>query len=194
MKRSPRHFDESRFGFYEFIDHGSGLVNDANQSSILQHFSIHIHERGENLVRAIHDLEERIETVDLEVDKIRLESMQFSDNRQERSSIKPGLQSSDELSPMGNKENVDQAIMEKEEETSILDGIAALNLYHDTGRIHHDYDSEEFFGEEGEPEFGGSTSNHYNCATADSFNQRPLPFIVGSKAFMKSRDGGIGSD
>jgi hypothetical protein len=35
---------------------------------------------------------------------------------------------------------------------------------------------------------------YYDSAEADVFNQRPLPFIIGSKDFMESQDGGIGSE
>ena len=71
-------------------------------------------------------------------------------------------------------------------------GIAALKYFHSHSKSNDKYyESDHYFTLDEEE---NETPQYYESAEADIFNQRPIPFIIGSKEFMMSQDGGIGSD
>ena len=97
--------------------------------------------------------------------------------------------------------------MQKEEDDAIQDGINALSIFHDptaeaNNAIHADnaiggagMGTTDYFGiEEEEEEDDEDSFYYYESSPADVFNQRPLPFIIGSVEFLDSVDGGIGGD
>jgi len=85
-----------------------------------------------------------------------------------------------------------EELMRDEEYVAITDGISALKYFHYHSKSAHEYyASDHYFVLE---EDDAESPQYYDSAEADVFNQRPLPFIIGSKDFMESQDGGIGSE
>ena len=99
-------------------------------------------------------------------------------------------------SPSGQNESAairEEERIREEEHRAIADGIAALKYFHHTKSPRDEYyHSDHYFVLEEEEE--DSSEEKRGCAEADLFNSRPLPFIIGSKDFMESQDGGIGSE
>ena len=74
----------------------------------------------------------------------------------------------------------DISMINEEEDLAIQKGIDSLKIFHDS----HDYVSDHFFGlEEEEDE---NLCHYYESSQSDIFNQRPLPFVVGSEELHKS--------
>ena len=100
--------------------------------------------------------------------------------------------------------------MQKEENDAIQDGIKALSIFHDpsTGAnntipidpitagadVGIGIGNNDYFGIEEEEEDDEDSFYYYESSPGDVFNQRPLPFIIGSVEFLDSVDGGIGGD
>ena len=92
------------------------------------------------------------------------------------------------------------ARLEAEEQSAITDGMKALALFYDPKRPKKKCSKED--GEESgegevmgkmcdsmtdaEEDIIGESCYYYPSAEEDVFNQRPLPFIVGSREFMES--------
>mmetsp|Transcript_17340 Transcript_17340/g.21201 ORF Transcript_17340/g.21201 Transcript_17340/m.21201 type:complete len:239 (-) Transcript_17340:227-943(-) len=89
--------------------------------------------------------------------------------------------------------------MQKEEEEAVQDGIKALSIFHDhtSSNNNHCHRYDDYFGIEDidkDEEEDDDSFYDYESAANDIFNQRPLPFIIGSVDFLESIDGGIGGD
>jgi len=104
--------------------------------------------------------------------------------------------------------------MHREEEEAVRDGIKALSIFHDHSNSHSastgSADQNEhprtppdhhYFGSIGEDEADDGENDDdddsfycYESSPGDMFNQRPLPFVIGSTEFLESVDGGIGGD
>ncbi|KAL9184675.1 hypothetical protein ACHAXT_012645 [Thalassiosira profunda] len=112
----------------------------------------------------------------------------------------------EDLSGDGDDSSADIARLEEEERSAIADGMQALHLFYDPRRPPksnggegkaNDAGSGKEDGRNGssvgsnrqlenaEEDVIGEHCYHYPAADADGFNQRPLPFYVGSREFME---------
>lgn len=196
MTKLANHFDKKDFGLGNDRDLKHDLTHDTQICSLLQNFSMHVHDRIKKLSCATEELNQRADVLEIEVNKTGLAYMQCGDHQALNFGISDGDNGSNDnqmrlTSNTANSIDKEETVVQNmlEEDNAIRDGIAALELFHDSRRTQQGYDSEHFF--EMEDHVGISECDEY--ASADIFNQRPLPFIVGSKAFMQSCDGGIGS-
>jgi len=197
MTKVAHHFDKKGFGFGNDRDLKHNLTHDKQICSLLQNFSIHVHGRMEKLASATEELNQRTDDLAMEVNKTGLAYMQCGDHQALNFGISDGDNGSNSHQ-MGLTSNAATSMDEEdtlvqntvEEDNAIKDGIAALELFHDSQRTHQGYESEHFFEIEDHVDASECDEEY---ASADIFNQRPLPFIVGSKAFMQCCDGGIGT-
>lgn len=123
------------------------------------------------------------------------------------------------LSDDDDDSSADIARLEQEEKSAISDGMKALTLFFDPKRRVNDssdnYDNDE---DDNGDDGGGNNNNtkrvspmiimnnaseeeeednncyYYPSAEEDMFNQRPLPFIIGSREFMESSCVGLGDE
>ena len=96
------------------------------------------------------------------------------------------------------------ARLEAEEQSAISNGMKALKLFFDPKRSSGTNDNGSGGGDNGgetttrmidvEEDIIGENCYYYPSAEEDGFNQRPLPFIVGSREFMESSCAGLGGD
>jgi len=108
----------------------------------------------------------------------------------------------DEDDDIDDNSSADIARLEAEEQSAIADGMKALELFFDPKRPNQSSGdgSNGSGGGEGdtmidvEEDIIGENCYYYASAEADGFNQRPLPFIVGSREFMESSCAGLGGD
>ena len=98
--------------------------------------------------------------------------------------------------------SADIARLELEEQSAISDGMKALNLFFDVNKRKPSSDSESGNnlggGEQSmlsmneEEDMIGDNCYYYQAAEDDGFNQRPLPFIIGSREFMEASSSSTG--
>ncbi len=100
--------------------------------------------------------------------------------------------------------------MQQEEDEAIQQGFMALSIFHDhtasdapvvATNIQHQQNnnniSNPYFEEEDmddDDDDDDDSFYYYESSPGDIFNQRPLPFIIGSMEFLESVDGGIGGE
>jgi hypothetical protein len=101
--------------------------------------------------------------------------------------------------------------LQREEDEAIQQGFMALSIFHDhtapsespapatkTNMQHQNSNnynvSNPYFEEEDLEEDDDDSFYYYESSSGDIFNQRPLPFIIGSMEFWGSVDGGIGGE
>ena len=182
----------------------SNLSDDAKLCSFLQEFSIHVQKRALRLSNAVEKLEQKIEETNSNVDSALLEFMTTSDVQVVQYDISDSS-CGDEVTrynshskkirpflPAKEQAQETEQSMRAEEKEAIKDGIEALKYFHDSS----EYTADHFFGldeQAGDEEDGTESPCYYESSPADIFNQRPLPFIIGSREFIQSNDGGIGS-
>mmetsp|Transcript_3044 Transcript_3044/g.4599 ORF Transcript_3044/g.4599 Transcript_3044/m.4599 type:complete len:196 (+) Transcript_3044:462-1049(+) len=176
--------------------HLQNLADDAKLCTLLQNFSIHVEERASELSDALRNLERRIDGANSNVDSALMDFLRVSDSRVVHFEISDSAdvhqlhqQKLEEVGsiPVSSPAEETEQILRAEEKEAIADGIAALDAFHDNENA-----SDNYFEIDEDEEI--ETPYYYESAPADVFNQRPLPFIIGSKPFMESHDGGIGSE
>mmetsp|Transcript_5550 Transcript_5550/g.12141 ORF Transcript_5550/g.12141 Transcript_5550/m.12141 type:complete len:298 (+) Transcript_5550:41-934(+) len=96
------------------------------------------------------------------------------------------------------------ARLEAEERSAIADGMRALKLFYDPKRPRRASsggsaasgggEEEGMVAMDAEGDIIGDNCYYYPSAEEDGFNQRPLPFVVGSREFMESSCAGLGGD
>lgn len=191
------------------LDLGVGdLRQDAQLCTLLQNFSNHVQERASRLSVAVEELDRRVNSVDTNADRVLVDYIRSSDYRAMRFDISDhvcrttdntvvdhplvGCSTSTPLNQGEGKAVLDtEQSLREEEYNAIQDGIAALSYFHDQSKSNEYELSDHYFGLEEE---GADSAYYYESAKADVFNQRPLPFVIGSKAFMESESGGIGNE
>ena len=96
------------------------------------------------------------------------------------------------------------ARLEEEEKSAIQDGMKALSLFYDPKEARQSsdgtacldneplgFDNDDALMDHGYEDVIGDNCYFYPSAEGDVFNQRPLPFIVGSSEFMESSCAGL---
>jgi len=84
------------------------------------------------------------------------------------------------------------ARLEDEEKSAILNGMVGLSLFYDPQRRPSQRAKGGIAADHtvsGEEDIIGDHGYYYHCAEGDGFNERALPFIVGSREFMESCGG-----
>ena len=172
------------------------LQKDAEICSLLQEFSINIQKKVSRLSYSLEVLEQRQSSADSNASKILLDSermkasnamwFDITDNDGTSAELKATKRNSE-----GKGRDTDAAALQKEEYDAIRDGISALKYYHHQSKTDNEFGSDHYFNLDEED---AGSPQYYESAESDLFNQRPLPYIIGSKAFMESKDGGIGGE
>jgi len=175
----------------------ASLKLDADLSTLLQNASVHIQGRTRSLSEKIEELDQKMRSVKTNVLGAELDftrTKNFNPTRFEISDdgSKHGNQCQDKDS-IGDKSGFEEEqVLKDQENRAIRDGMEALKCYHDYSRFSENdhWMADHYFSEviDSASEFESTNT------TFDVFNQRPLPFVIGSKAFMESSDGGLGSD
>ena len=197
------------------------LKADAQLSTLLQEFSSRVQKRATKLIDAKAGLEQKLRNVDQAAERASFGfvaarsakplSFDISDDydfdscacehehEHEHEKInftsKVNVKSnSDADLNCASRDNYDgnELLLMEEELKAKVDGLAALK-FHSSSKSAHEYEyyahaSDHYFGIEEED---SESPQYYESADADIFNQRPLPFIIGSKDFRMAKDGGI---
>jgi WASH complex subunit FAM21 len=179
------------------------LADDARLATFVQEFTVHIQRRVEEIADAVLDLEDKAGRAALSVELAKsafltLPDERFveqvvgdlGDNSHDASASDHGPESSVEGGDEQEEEERDAELnMQRLEEEAIQDGMKALSIF---------YDPASAVGGEADHYFGldpvDDSACYYDSAPADQFNQRPLPFVVGSREFLESTDAGLGDD
>ena len=186
------------------------LADDARLASFVQEFTAHIQRRAESIAGAIVSLENKKDRAAAKVELAKSAFLALPDQRLVQQVVVDGAgagtgtgtgDDSEEPSQQGNKgdedENQpsttdeDQDPIQKQqqlEDQAIKDGMKGLKLFYDPAQATGTED--HYFG----LDQGDDSACYYESAPADTFNQRPLPFVVGSREFMESRDAGLGEE
>jgi hypothetical protein len=101
-----------------------------------------------------------------------------------------GILSQDRYSSNISAECDETQAIRDQEIRAIRDGLEGLRFFHDYSNIQ---DNDHWLADHYFSEVIESASD-YESTTSDVFNQRPLPFVIGTKLFMESSDGGLESE
>ena len=182
------------------------LSTDAQLATLLHELTNHITGRTQHVSRDIRQLQQEVNNVGVNVALVRTQFMKRSneifmeqvvgdDDDEESTSSNEKDQNTNESTKQKNDTNIEQdddadiARLELEEQAAINDGMKALKLFFDAKRPQQGSDSESGnnqIGESKEEDMIGDNCYYYAAAEGDMFNQRPLPFVIGSKEFVES--------
>ena len=182
------------------------LADDARLASFVQEFTAHIQRRAESIAAAVVALENKKDRAAVKVELAKSAFLALPDQRFVQQVVVDGTGIGDDTEEplqQGNKgdEHENQArssttdeeqdpIQKQQhlEDQAIKDGMKGLKLFYDPAQATGTED--HYFG----LDQGDDSACYYESAPADTFNQRPLPFVVGSREFMESRDAGLGEE
>jgi len=182
------------------------LADDARLASFVQEFTAHIQRRAESIASAVLALENKKDRAAAKVELAKSAFLALPDQRLVQQVVVDGAgigtgDDSEEPPQQGNKgdehENQPSTTDEEQdpiqkqqklEDQAIKDGMKGLKLFYDPAQAIGTED--HYFG----LDQGDDSACYYESAPADAFNQRPLPFVVGSREFMESRDAGLGEE
>ncbi|KAL7527723.1 hypothetical protein ACHAXR_002095 [Thalassiosira sp. AJA248-18] len=200
------------------------LSADALLATLLHEFSSHVASRTHHVASDIRNLQNSVNEAGVDVAVCQTEFMKRSadifmeqvvgDDDSESESEEDEVADGDEKankSSTPSKQNEEQtndnddddssahiARLEAEEQSAIADGMKALKLFFDPKRPNKSSDhSGNGEGEtmiDVEEDIIGENCYYYPSAEEDGFNQRPLPFIVGSREFAESSCAGLGGN
>ena len=191
------------------------LCSDALLASLLNELSSHIQSRTHQVSSKIRTLQSSVNQVGVEVALVQQQWMKKSrdismeqvvgedDDENDSASLEERGVSQHNLHEGDNGDDDDSsadiARLEAEEEAAIQNGMKALSLFFDPELKKSpldNHDVEDTSGENNhdnnavisseEDNMIGDNCYFYPAADTDRFNQRPLPFIVGSREFMES--------
>lgn len=180
------------------------LKKDADLCALLEHMSVHVQQKSYSLSQKLQDLERKMHTVENIASGAILEFMDQKDNYPTHFEISDTeLDSCDVRKDRGMIGEIeDENVLREEEINAILDGLGALKYFHDHSVSLQDgsFIEDHYFQldevnvtQSPTDDNGGSGGTDFSEGV-DIFNQRPLPYVIGSKAFMESDDGGLGND
>ena len=180
------------------------LADDARLASFVQEFTSHIQRRAESIAAAVVALENKKDRAAVKIELAKSAFLALPDQRLVQQVVVDGTGTGDdteELPQQGNKgdEHENQTTTTDEEQDpiqkqqhledqAIKNGMKGLKLFYDPAQATGTED--HYFG----LDQGDDSACYYESAPADTFNQRPLPFVVGSREFMESRDAGLGEE
>ena len=178
------------------------LYQDAQIVSFIHHFTQHIQRRSTEVSDRILHLSNTTHDLEYEISKKKLEFYLCSNRKYvENTIIAVPNSPSQHLPPPpsfnnnnnnknnhNNDGNADIKIldnMEHLEDLAISDGMKALSIFHDP---EEEIDDQYFQMEEED------SCYYYESSVNDQFNQRPLPYIIGTPEFFESDDVGLGPE
>ena len=182
------------------------LADDARLATFVQEFTAHIQRRAESIADSVVALENKKDKAATKVELAKSAFLRLSDQRYVKQVVVEGTGggvSFDAAEPSrqddGDKDEHDtrtsdisgqDAINQQQtvENQAIRDGMKASELFYDPA--HATGSEEHYFG----LDQGDDSAWFYESAPADTFNQRPLPYVVGSREFMESTDAGLGEE
>jgi hypothetical protein len=173
----------------------ASLKLDADLSTLLQNASVHIQDRTRSLSEKIDTLDQKMRSVQTNALGAELNFTRTKNSNPTRFEIsddgsKHGIHPCQDKDSIGDKCGFEEEqVLKEQEDRAIRDGLEALKFYHDYSRFH---ENDHWMADHYFSEVIDSASDFES--TFDVFNQRPLPFVIGSKAFMESSDGGLGSE
>ena len=200
------------------------LSTDALLATLLHEFSRHVASRTFHVASDIRNLQNSVNEAGVDVAVCQTEWMKRSadifmeqvvgeDESEEEEESEREESDGDEKIDKSSKQKEEQhendhesddssddiARLEAEEKSAIEDGMKALDLFYDPRRPTNssggsDGSSGERILLDAEEDIIGENCYHYPAAEGDVFNQRPLPFIVGSREFMESSCAGLGGE
>ena len=182
------------------------LADDARLATFVQEFTAHIQRRAESIADSVVALENKKDKAATKVELAKSAFLRLSDQRYVDQVVVDGTGDgvscgAAEPSQQGDggtsKEEHDTADISGQdainqqqtvENQAIRDGMKASELFYDPA--HATGSEDHYFG----LDQGDDSAWYYESAPADTFNQRPLPYVVGSREFMESTDAGLGEE
>ena len=180
------------------------LADDARLATFVQEFTAHIQRRAESIADSVVALENKKDKAATKVELAKSAFLRLPDQRYVEQVVVDGTGdgvSFDATEPSqqgdGDKNEHDTADISGQdainrqqtvENQAIRDGMKALELFYDPA--HATGSEDHYFG----LDQGDDSAWYYESAPADTFNQRPLPYVVGSREFMESTDAGLGEE
>ena len=180
------------------------LAGDARLATFVQEFTAHIQRRAESIADSVVALENKKDKAATKVELAKSAFLRLPDQRYVEQVVVDGTGdgvSFDAAEPSqqgdGDKDEHDTADISGQdainrqqtvENQAIRDGMKALELFYDPA--HATGSEDHYFG----LDQGDDSAWYYESAPADTFNQRPLPYVVGSREFMESTDAGLGEE
>jgi WASH complex subunit FAM21 len=180
------------------------VADDARLATFVQEFTAHIQRRAESIADSVVALENKKDKAATKVELAKSAFLRLSDQRYVEQVVVDGTGdgvSSGAAEPSrqddGDKDEHDTADISGQdainqqqtvENQAIRDGMKALELFYDPA--HATGSEDHYFG----LDQGDDSAWYYESAPADTFNQRPLPYVVGSREFMESTDAGLGEE
>ena len=206
----PVHLDilESLKSQREETPDGS-LYQDAQIVSFIHHFTQHIQRRSGEVSDRILHFTEKAHDLEYEISKKKLEFYLCSNRKYvENTIIVPNSSQRPPPSHTNNNNHTNDTTttnnilsisssndgnadikvldnMEQLEDLAITDGMKALSIFHDP---EEEIDDQYFQMEEED------SCYYYESNVNDQFNQRPLPYIIGTPEFFESDDVGLGPE
>ena len=195
------------------------LSHDALLATLLHEFTNHIVQRTHEVSTEVRKLQSSVNNVGIDVASVQNEWMKCSrtvameqvvkEDDGGSSSNSDSAENTDESNTQtGEKDKgpgeddddsaAEIARLEEEEKSAIQDGMKALSLFYDSRKARQlsdatddelGFDEDGFF--DGDEDIIGDNCYYYPSAEGDVFNQRPLPFIVGSAEFLGSSCAGL---
>jgi len=184
------------------------LSTDAQLATLLNEITNHITSRTQHVSRDIRQLQQEVNNVGVNVALVRTQFMKRSneifmeqvvgDDEEESISSDEKNQNTNESTQKNDTnieedDDVDIARLELEEQAAINDGMKAISLFFDAKRRPQQGSLDSESGgnknqivESTEDDMIGDDCYYYAAAEGDMFNQRPLPFVIGSREFVES--------
>lgn len=182
------------------------LADDARLASFVQEFTAHIQRRAESIADAVVSLENKKDRAAAKVELAKSALLALPDQRFVQQVVVDGTgddAGDDNVESQQHEDKVDDnenntgtadeeqdptKLQQDLEDQAIRDGMKGLKLFYDPA--HATGTEDHYFG----LDQGDDSACYYESAPADAFNQRPLPFVVGSREFMESKDAGLGEE
>ena len=191
------------------------LSHDALLATLLHEFTNHVVQRTHEVSVEVQKLQSSVNNVGVDVTCVQNEWMKCSrtvamehvvkEEEVGSSNSSESTENSEESNKKKEGDDDDSAAeiarLEEEEKSAIQDGMKALSLFYDRRKARQSsaditedglgFDEDELF--DGDEDIIGDNCYYYPSAEGDVFNQRPLPFIIGSPEFMESSSAGLGA-
>jgi hypothetical protein len=192
------------------------LSHDALLATLLHEFTNHIVQRTHEVSSEVQKLQSSVNKVGVDVASVQNKWMESSRTvtmeqviTEDQDAVSDSKRQEDQPNKLAEENEIGSdddsaaeiARLEEEEKAAIRDGMKALTLFYDarTARqssegtsdkigLDNDEDMNVFDADE---DVIGDNCYYYPSAEGDVFNQRPLPFIVGSREFMESSCAGL---
>mmetsp|Transcript_49423 Transcript_49423/g.73513 ORF Transcript_49423/g.73513 Transcript_49423/m.73513 type:complete len:263 (-) Transcript_49423:127-915(-) len=188
------------------------LAQDNQLATALVHISSRLRRRAGEVAISISSLERRAARMDIAVSSTANELLLRSDSQFVESRVRDydgeflsacptSAGNNPKENTAGKPQNTEEDALKREEleKRAIQDGMRALPIFLDPAdrqrrrRGISDVGDTKNVGHFG-PEDTVDCCYYYDAAEGDAFNNRPLPYVVGSPEFLASKDAGLGDE